>query len=148
ARWARRLAAIRDERPDVSAELKAALTAFRDAMWLGLGIVRTEAGLGKALAQAEATEAPLGAMEPGTLGELVAATELGHLAAAATACAASALFRTESRAAHYREDHPRPDPAWIATVVYSGGRAWRRPLAVDPDEERELAGPEVHKARA
>jgi hypothetical protein len=36
----------------------------------------------------------------------------------------------------------------VATVAYSGGRAWRRPLAVDPDEERRLAGPAAHSARA
>ncbi len=34
---------------------------------------------------------------------------------------------------------PRTDPSWIATVVYEGGRAWRRPLAVDPDEDWRLA---------
>ena len=140
-RWTARLAAIRDESSEVSPELKAALTAFRDAMWLGLGIVRTEAGLSKAAAHAAATEERAAAMEPGTLGELVAATELGHLAAAARASAASALFRTESRAAHYREDHPDTDPAWIATVAYAGGRVWRCPLAVDPDEASTLARP-------
>jgi fumarate reductase (CoM/CoB) subunit A len=141
ARWTRRLAAIRDEGSEVSAELKATLTAFRDAMWLGLGIVRTEAGLAKAAAQAEATEAQLGELRPPTLGELVAATELGHLAVAARASAASALFRTESRAAHYREDHPETDPAWIATVTYASERASRRPLAVDRDEVARLGRP-------
>jgi len=141
ARWTRRLAAIRDEGSEVSAELKATLAAFRDAMWLGLGIVRTEAGLAKAGAQAEATEAHLAALGPETLGELVAATELGHLAVAARASAASALFRTESRAAHYREDHPATDPDWIATVTYANGRASRRPLAVDRDEVVRLSRP-------
>src|SRR5262245_12413257 len=91
ARWTRRLAALRAETSEVSTELKSILTAFRDAMWLGLGIVRTEAGLAKAAAQAEATEAQLGELCPGTLGELVAATELRHLAVAARASAASAL---------------------------------------------------------
>ena len=141
ARWTRRLAAIREEGSEVSAELKATLTAFRDAMWLGLGIVRTEAGLAKATAQAEATEAQLGELRPETLGELVAATELGHLAVAARASAASALFRTESRAAHYREDHPETDPAWVATVTYANDRASRRPLAVDRDEVGRLSRP-------
>ena len=141
ARWTRRLAAVRDEGSEVSAELKATLTAFRDAMWLGLGIVRTEAGLAKAVAQAEATEAQLGDLRPETLGELVAATELGHLTVAARASAASALFRTESRAAHYREDHPETDPAWVATVTYANDRASRRPLAVDRDEVGRLGRP-------
>ena len=141
ARWTRRLAAVRDEGSEVSAELKATLTAFRDAMWLGLGIVRTEAGLAKAAAQAEATETRLGELCPETLGELVAATELGHLTVAARASAASALFRTESRAAHYREDHPETDPAWVATVTYANDRASRRPLAVDRDEVGRLSRP-------
>ena len=141
ARWTRRLAAVREEGSEVSAELKATLAAFRDAMWLGLGIVRTEAGLAKATAQAEATEAQLGELRPETLGELVAATELGHLAVAARASAASALFRTESRAAHYREDHPETDPAWVATVTYANDRASRRPLAVDRDEVGRLSRP-------
>ena len=141
ARWTRRLAAVREEGSEVSAELKATLAAFRDAMWLGLGIVRTEAGLAKATAQAEATEAQLGELRPETLGELVAATELGHLAVAARASAASALFRTESRAAHYREDHPETDPAWVATVTYAIDRASRRPLAVDRDEVGRLSRP-------
>lgn len=141
ARWTRRLAAVRDEGSEVSAELKATLTAFRDAMWLGLGIVRTEAGLAKAAAQAEAIATQLGELCPETLGELVAATELGHLTVAARASAASALFRTESRAAHYREDHPETDPAWVATVTYANDRASRRPLAVDRDEVGRLSRP-------
>jgi fumarate reductase (CoM/CoB) subunit A len=143
ARWERRLAALRDERSDVPADLKATLTAFRDAMWLGLGIVRTEAGLAKAAAHAEATAEHAAGLRPESLGELVALTELNHLALAARASAASALFRTESRAAHYREDYPDTDPGWVATVLYDGDRARRRPLRVDPDEDRRLARPAV-----
>ena len=60
---------------------------------------------------------------------------------AARASAASALFRTESRAAHYREDHPETDPAWVATVTYANDRASRRPLAVDRDEVGRLGRP-------
>ncbi|PYM58499.1 MAG: hypothetical protein DMD79_19045, partial [Candidatus Rokuibacteriota bacterium] len=98
-RWAGRLGAVRDGSPDVSPELKAALAAFREAMWLGLGIVRTENGLGKALAEAEAVLDRVAATPAQTLGDLVAATERAHLAQTARACAASALLRTESRAA-------------------------------------------------
>ena len=87
-------------------------------------------------------------LRPATLGELVAATELGHLAVAARASAASALFRTESRAAHYREDHPDTDPAWVATVAYADDRAWRRPSAVDRDERRPARPAGRHDLRA
>jgi succinate dehydrogenase/fumarate reductase flavoprotein subunit len=146
--WARRLAAIRDDGAEVSAALKASLVGFRDAMWLGLGIVRTGAGLGTAEAQAEAIREEMAASVLETLGELVAATELEHLAAAAAASAASASFRTESRAAHYRDDYPASDPRWVATVTYADGRASRRPLAVDPGEPAEPGRPVVRPAAA
>jgi fumarate reductase (CoM/CoB) subunit A len=139
AAWVRRLKEVRSESPDVSPESKARLAAFRQAMWLGLGIVRTAEGLRQALDEAAAVGARAAAAVPETLGELVAAVELEQLAATAHACAASAALRTESRAAHYREDFPQPDPAWLCTVVYAEGRAARRPLARDPDEDRRLS---------
>jgi succinate dehydrogenase/fumarate reductase flavoprotein subunit len=147
-RWAARLGALRAESSDVTPELKATLAAFREAMWLGLGIVRTEAGLGKALAEAVTTR-DRGALSPAsTLGDLIAATELVHLTATATAMAASALCRTESRAAHYREDHPTADPAWVATVAYEDGRAIRRSLPVASDDEvAAFAAPPPHAPR-
>jgi fumarate reductase (CoM/CoB) subunit A len=139
ASWIARLKDVRSEASDVAPAWKECLTAFRRAMWLGLGIVRTAEGLGRALAEAGAVSERVAALPRETLGELVAALELEQLAAAGTACAASALLRTESRAAHYREDFPRTDPGWTCTVVYEGGRARRRPLVVDADEERRLA---------
>ena len=137
-RWRRRLAGVDSEATDVGPATKASLAAFRDAMWLGLGIVRTEADLEKALAQARAVGDQAAAAHASTLGELVAGVELGHLAATAAACAASALLRTESRAAHYREDYPATDPAWLATTVYEGDRARRRELQTDPTEDARL----------
>jgi len=139
AAWAARLKEVRSETSDVAPAWKAELAAFRQAMWLGLGIVRTEPGLARAEAEAAAVRARAEAAVPETLGDLVAAVELGQLADTAAACAASARLRTESRAAHYREDFPAADPGWLATVVYQAGRARRRPLAHDPDEDRRLA---------
>ena len=88
--------------------LKAALAAFRDAMWLGLGIVRTEAGLGKAAAQAAATEEHGGGMRPRDAGGAGGRDRArAPRRRGSRRRAASAPFRTESRAAHYREDSPR-----------------------------------------
>ena len=139
AAWVARLKEVRSDASDVSPELKDALAAFRQAMWLGLGIVRTAEGLERARAQAAAMRDRVAGLPQETLGALIGAVELEQLAAVGTACAASALLRTESRAAHYRDDFPRTDPSWVATVVYEGGEARRRPLAVDPDEDRRLA---------
>jgi fumarate reductase (CoM/CoB) subunit A len=148
AAWARRLTEVRSDSPDVSSESKARLAAFRQAMWLGLGIVRTAEGLRQALDEAAVVRARAAAALPETLGELVAAVELEQLAATAHACAASAALRTESRAAHYREDFPRPDPGWLCTVVYREGRAERRPLARDAGEDGHLEPATAPAARA
>jgi len=61
--------------------------------------------------------------------------------------ASSALFRTESRAAHYRDDHPMTDPAWVATVAYADGRASRRALPLAAEEEAALVAPPSHAPR-
>jgi L-aspartate oxidase len=39
--------------------------------------------------------------------------EASNLMAVATAVVAAARFREESRGAHWREDHPDPEPAWL-----------------------------------
>jgi succinate dehydrogenase / fumarate reductase flavoprotein subunit len=52
--------------------------------------------------------------------DLIEAFELGYLLDCAEALVASALNRTESRGAHYREDFPQRDDAnWLKhTLVY------------------------------
>jgi len=46
--------------------------------------------------------------------ELLDAVELGHMLTLSEAITASALQRTESRGAHYREDYPkRDDENWL-----------------------------------
>ncbi len=56
--------------------------------------------------------------------DLVEALELGSLLDVAEATAYSALYRTESRGAHYREDYPkRDDQNWLRhTLIYRRGR--------------------------
>jgi L-aspartate oxidase len=77
----------------------AALTRLRQAMTADVGVVRTGAGLARALATIARLEAsPSGA-------------SIRNPHVAAKLIAASALRRTESRGAHYRADHPLPDPA-------------------------------------
>jgi L-aspartate oxidase len=73
---------------------------IRERMWANVGVVRDAAGLERALAQFEA-------LAPGASTHLIARNmlDVGRLVAAA------ALARTESRGAHYRADHPDPDPA-------------------------------------
>ncbi|MEJ2183652.1 MAG: succinate dehydrogenase flavoprotein subunit [Nitrospirota bacterium] len=76
--------------------------------------------------------------------ELLDALELSHLVDLAEAVVHSALARTESRGAHFREDHPaRDDKEWLKhTFVYKAGKGVRcayKPVAVtrfQPEERK------------
>ncbi len=95
---------------------------LRDLMWEEVGLVRTGAGLTRALGRIDELEdrlAPLGV--PG--GSAFNLAWQGWLDArsqtlAARLIARSALERRESRGAHYRADHPESDnDHWLVTVT-------------------------------
>jgi L-aspartate oxidase len=77
---------------------------LRRTMWEGVGVVRDQAGMVKALEHLEALARRL---EPG-------ASEARNMVDAGRSIARAALVRTESRGAHFRADYPQPDPAWLA----------------------------------
>ncbi len=147
-RWARRIAAVRGEATDASPAMDALLARLRDRMWLGIGIVRTAEGLRVAQRDLAEIRAEAAALPQETVGDLVAAIELADLCEVGAAIAASALARTESRAAHYRDDFPAQDPAWVRTVLYERGRVSMRSIERDLDEERRLSAPPVRAASA
>jgi succinate dehydrogenase / fumarate reductase flavoprotein subunit len=67
--------------------------------------------------------------------DLLEATEVGYLLDCAEATVASALARTESRGAHYREDYPeRNDADWLkhtlALAAEGGPRLKSRPVTI------------------
>ena len=139
ARWTRRLAAVSTGATDASPAMDALLQRLRDRMWLGIGIVRTPEGLRGAREDLDEIRAETAALPQSTVGDLVAAVELEDLCAVGDAVAASASARTESRSAHYREDVPAEDPAWLRTVVYRQGRISTQPIEREPDEERRFS---------
>ena len=61
------------------------------------------------------------------------------MCAIGTACALSALARNESRAAHYRDDFPTTDPAWMRPITYDRNGLGERHLVVDPNEQGLIA---------
>jgi len=87
-----------DAVPDLQARL-------RRLMWEKAGLVRSGEGLGQALA------------ELATLDPAARAPETRSLLTAARLVATAALARTESRGAHFRSDHPLPDPAWRRRIL-------------------------------
>jgi succinate dehydrogenase / fumarate reductase flavoprotein subunit len=99
--------------------------AMQRAMTDHVGVYRTDAGLRQALAELEELKERFGniSLADGARGwntELLEAYELGCLLDLAWVTAASALHRTESRGAHFREDFPeRDDARWLNhTLAY------------------------------
>ncbi len=92
----------------------AARAALQDAMWRGVGVERDAAGIA-------AAGAALRALPPGT----DPATD--NLLLVARLAAEAAGLRTESRGAHFRRDHPLPDPAQARRIAWAGGSPFHVP---------------------
>jgi succinate dehydrogenase/fumarate reductase flavoprotein subunit len=137
------LLAVRSDSATPAPEFGALHEQLKQAMTLGAGIVRTAEGLERAIADAALIAERLARLPVQTLGDLTAAIEIEDLCSIGAACALSALARKESRAAHYRDDFPQTDPAWVRTITYDRNGIGERPLPVDPDEAGLIA---VHEA--
>jgi fumarate reductase (CoM/CoB) subunit A len=134
AAWRERLAAIADANAQAGEAMDALVERVQSAVNLGIGIVRTAEGLSRCIGALAGVAGDLESTPTKTLGDVVAAGEIADMCRVGTVCAESALMRTESRAAHYREDFPRTDPAWVQTIVHEGGRMKLVPVARDVDE--------------
>ncbi len=99
---------------------------IREAMWKGVGVKRNEKGMRQAIAELEAVKALAPAMKaqggPVYNQDLNTALDVRNMLVAAEATARAALYREESRGAHYREDFPATnDEVWRVNVVMSKG---------------------------
>jgi len=97
---------------------------LEDAMWEGAGVVRNRQGLDRALGKLHELGERLAAVQPSGGREYSLgwneAMDLENLLVVAAALCRSALYRTESRGAHHRSDHPhRDDRRWLRNVVVS-----------------------------
>lgn len=131
----RRLQAVQSDSATAAPEFSVLHEQLKQSMTLGIGIVRTAAGLAQAVGEAVAIRERLAGLPVLTIGDLTAAMEIEDLCLIGIACATSALQREESRAAHYREDFPNANPNWIRTVTYDKNGPALREIARDQDEE-------------
>ncbi|MBJ3776581.1 FAD-binding protein [Acuticoccus mangrovi] len=106
--------------PFADGELAARLRELQTLAWDALGIVRHGNRMAPALARAEEIAADVTA-RPVAPTTARAHHELGFLAETARLSLASALFRQESRGAHFREDFPKPSAQWRGTVMLDPG---------------------------
>lgn len=86
-------------------------------MWEGAGIIRSRGSLEQTCQTIETLQHKSRACAPGTPRERVRLQEIRKALLAARAITLSALQRTESRGAHFREDWPREDPNWQRHVA-------------------------------
>lgn len=116
-----------------------ARAAMQTLMTDYVGVLRTEAGLRKAL-----TELP--ALATTTSADLGVETwEVTNLLTIATALAEAALGRRETRGSHWREDHPERDEAWAghfdAALIDRGLEVVFHPSpSTDPSHPVEATG--------
>jgi succinate dehydrogenase/fumarate reductase flavoprotein subunit len=114
--------------------------SVRHLMWEDVGVVRTESGLERAIAQlaelAASAERDVSIRwrQMSCSTELAALLEAEAMLGVADLMARSALCRTESRGAHCRADFPlQDDVQWLCNVVVSRGANGpliaRRPVA-------------------
>jgi len=111
---------------------------LREVMWERAGLVRDGAGLKTAVVTAERIANELSRVGVPGGGAFNLAWQdwinLTNQAAIARLIAASALARTESRGAHYRNDFPAPStaPLYIVRVQARAGEAavWTEPVAL------------------
>jgi len=90
---------------------------LEDLMWEKAGIVRSHDGLSSALAELTALAERAESARIDSLPAWNAALDLSNLIEVGQMLARCALLRTESRGAHFREDFPQSDPAWLKNIV-------------------------------
>jgi fumarate reductase (CoM/CoB) subunit A len=148
ARWERQLGRIANATVPASEAMEALATRLQQAISVGIGIVRTAEGLAATIAACAAIREALPGVPVQSLGDVMLAAEILDMCAVGTACAESAALRTESRAAHYREDFPTTDPAWVRTITYGLDGCRVDPVAVGPEEAAWTLAPVGGTAQA
>jgi L-aspartate oxidase len=93
---------------------EAVRAGLQGAMWRGVGVERDAEGIAAAA---------------GALASLPEGTDAGtdNLLLVARLAASGAALRTESRGAHFRRDHPLPDPAQAHRIAWVGDRPFHVP---------------------
>ena len=98
---------------------------LEDLMWEKVGLVRRGVDLRSAIEDLNRLGERAESARVDSLPAWNAALDLANLIAVGSMVAHSALIRTESRGAHFREDYPSSDPAWLKNIVLTPGAGFR-----------------------
>jgi len=105
---------VHPRKGDIS--LREVKEALQRIMWEGVSIVRSEESLQEARLKVRGCRLALGKCPVSTFADIVELLQIQRMGITAEAIVASALQRTESRGAHYREDYPSSDEGWLGSV--------------------------------
>ena len=89
---------------------------IKKLMWEEVGILRHGVGLHRALQELEDLQRYFAHGQPASKGSLGIYFEVRSMLTAAMAVASSAVFRSESRGAHFREDFPAGNPEMAKSI--------------------------------
>ena len=113
---------------------------LQDVLWEHAGLLRDEATLGDGLDKLDVIRQKTTDMDVGglTSESFEFAVDIGFMLTAAESVLHGAKQRTESRGAHYREDHPDVDESWQHNIYYEradvGGMAtYTEPVGTPSD---------------
>ncbi|ACV25047.1 fumarate reductase (CoM/CoB) subunit TfrA [Methanocaldococcus fervens] len=107
---------------------------LKKTMWDYVSIIRNEEGLKKALEKIDKIEKNVGDVKVNGVVDLQKYFELKNMVVVAQLVTKSALYREESRGAHYREDFPETDEKWRGNIIIKGEKMWFEKLDYNVDE--------------
>lgn len=123
---------------------------LEDLLWDKVGVVRNGPALEEAVHALQGLEDELDTVKaPGNAASNPAWNEilgLRNTLLVARMVAESALLRTESRGAHYRQDYPGPDPLWLKNIFLNPRGGHLRP-STQPVAFTRLRPPEMPNAK-
>jgi succinate dehydrogenase/fumarate reductase flavoprotein subunit len=98
------------------------MAVLKKLMWMKVGPVRTEESLKEAFESVRELKKKVDSVAAKNARETLVALEVPMAIDAAGLIIRAAMERTESRGAHFREDYPDEDDAWLKTVILRKGR--------------------------
>ena len=98
------------------------IRSLKETAWNKVGIIRQQSGLDDALKGIKDIGARARNARAADVKGLVTCLELDNMLLVAEMVARAALERQESRGAHFRDDYPQEDPAWLASLWVNNQR--------------------------
>jgi fumarate reductase (CoM/CoB) subunit A len=110
-------ARVQPDAPDPRPALAASWRELREAMWQHASLIRSEASLRHVQGVIDHLRCDVSPLRGRTAAEAARIVDAEAALRCAAAIVAAALWREESRGAHWRGDFPDPSPAWLGHIA-------------------------------